>query len=622
MHSFAPIDRIDGYLPIEDHGLIGDLKTAVLVGRDGTISWLCVPCFDSAPLFCSILDARRGGSFMVALEDLKESRQFYEEDSGVLNTEMRSSSGRIQLTDAMTLRKGADMSEGMSVARGELHRCVKVLSGPVRLRIEVNPRDGSAVETSCGGLRLHLPSQPDLPLHLYSSRPLEGLRKTMVLQAGETLHLVLSWGQTPHRYRPVAPEVLLEETVAAWRRWLKCFHYEGPREPFVRRSAITLKLLDYAASGAIVAAPTSSLPESIGGVRNWDYRYAWIRDAAFSVYALRRIGITTEAQAFLGWVLDAAERDGHPKILYTLEGDQPPSEWEDRELEGYRRSNPVRWSNGAARQTQHDVYGEILDCAYQWASAGGQIEAHLWTKLRRLVETARECWRTPDHGIWEVRTPGRIFTYSVALCQVALDRGAKLGERFHLPGDTEGWKKEAEHIRRVIHEEAWDPRLNSFTEHIGGGGLDAGLLALPLRRIIKANHPRMVATSRAIEERLSAGKGLLYRYLPEESPDGLPGHEGAFLLCSFWLVDNMARQGRLEEALELFDSLCDRANPLGLLPEQIDPETGRFLGNFPQAFSHIGVIASGMNLGRLMSGHKKVEPPPVDADCADENMIL
>ncbi len=610
MSHFAPLYRTEGYLPIEDHGLIGDLSTAALVGRDGAVSWLCVPCFDSPPLFCSILDANRGGAFTVTLEDLRESRQYYEKDSGVLITEMKGPSGHIRLTDALTLRKGADMSEGMSIGRGELLRSVRVLAGPARLRVEVVPRARLEVEPSCGGLRLHLREQPDLPLQLFASQPLEGLRKSMTLPTGETLHLALSWGQAPHRYRPTAPEVLHQETVDTWRRWLGCFHYEGPQENLVRRSAITLKLLDYAASGAIVAAPTSSLPESIGGVRNWDYRYAWIRDAAFSVYALRRIGITCEAQAFLGWVLDAAERDGHPKILYTLQGDQPSPEWEDLELEGYLRSRPVRWGNGAATQTQHDVYGEILDCAYQWVSGGGEIDGHLWRRLRRMVERARECWRTPDQGIWEVRTPGRIFTYSAALCQVALDRGARLAERFNLPGDVEGWKKEAEQIRRVILEEAWDPDVKALTEHVGGGGLDASVLALPIRRVIKANHPKMVATAQAISERLSAGRGLLYRYLPDQSPDGLPGHEGAFLLCSFWLVDNIARQGRLEEALELYNGLCARANPLGLLPEQIDPETGRFLGNFPQAFSHIGVIASGMNLGRLMSGKKRPNGSP------------
>lgn len=274
----------------------------------------------------------------------------------------------------------------------------------------------------------------------------------------------------------------------------------------------------------------------------------------------------------------------------------------DDRLEGYRRSEPVRWGNGAAMQHQHDVFGEILDCAYQWAMPGGRLDEYLWQRLAMLVDSAADLWRTPDHGIWEVRTEGRVFTYSAATCQIALDRGARLAERFDLPGDCARWRRESEKIRRAILEEAWDPGKNSITEHIGGDGLDASLLTLPLRRVIPGDHPKMVAMTGAIMDRLGAGDGLLYRYLPDESPDGLEGHEGAFLLCSFWYVDNLAIQGRVEEALDLYNSLCERANSTGLLPEQIDPGTGTFLGNFPQAFSHVGVISSGVNLARKMNG--------------------
>jgi GH15 family glucan-1,4-alpha-glucosidase len=298
-------------------------------------------------------------------------------------------------------------------------------------------------------------------------------------------------------------------------------------------------------------------------------------------------------------VLDAVEREGRPKVLYDLDGNQPSPEQEDPELEGYRRSRPVRWGNAAADQRQHDVYGEILDCAYQWAVRGGTLDQVLWARLQTLIDAAGQEWQQPDQGIWEVRTSGRVFTYSAALCQVALDRGARLAERFGFPGDIARWRAKATHIQQTILEQAWDANVAALTEHLGGGGLDASLLSLPLRRVIAADHPRMVATTAAIAERLGAGKGLLYRYLPDESPDGLPGHEGAFLLCSFWLVDNFAKQGRLDAAMELYDSLCARANPLGLLPEQIDPSSGAFLGNYPQAFSHIGLISSGVNLARL-----------------------
>ncbi|MCW5979079.1 MAG: glycoside hydrolase family 15 protein [Bryobacteraceae bacterium] len=610
--GFSPIRRTDGYLPIEDYGLIGDGKTAALVGRDGSVAWLCAPRFDSPPLFCEILDAKRGGGFRVAPRDLATARQYYEPDTGVLHTEMQTPAGLVRLTDALTLQSGVDLREGVSAARHELVRRVAVLDGEAWLNVELTPRGPHRAEQAGGGLRIACPQRADLPLHLSASFPLEGLRSTLRLRAGESAFLVLRWSGATGRQTGFAPEAALDQTADVWRRWTARCRYEGPQKALVCRSAITLKLLDYFESGAMVAAPTSSLPEAIGGVRNWDYRFAWIRDAAFSVFALHRIGYSDEAAAFLSWVLDAVERHGQPQVLYDLDGLVPEPEREDGELEGYRRSAPVRWGNGAADQVQHDVYGEILDCAYQWAGHHGALDAALWKKLRSLIETAARVWRKPDHGIWEVRTPGRAFTYSAALCQVALDRGARLARRYGLPADVERWQATADEIRDAILDEAWDPELNSLTEHLGGGGLDASLLTLPIRRIVRPYDPRMVATTEAIVRRLGAGGGLLYRYLPHESPDGLPGEEGAFLLCSFWLVDNLAGQGRMQEAMDLYDSLCARAGPLGLLPEQIDAASGAFLGNYPQAFSHIGVIASGFNLARKLVAASKREEPPLD----------
>jgi GH15 family glucan-1,4-alpha-glucosidase len=602
MTPFRPVRYLEGYLPIEDHGLIGDGTTAALVGRDGSISWMCVPRFDSSPLFCAILDAKRGGAFTVAPEGLTESRQFYERDTGVLVTEMRSRSGSVRLTDALTLRSGADLSEDAPADRGELLRSITVLDGRVRLRIDIEPKGRAQAEPHGEGLRFAYSSRPDIELHLSATRPaaLHGMRNSLELNSSERLDLILRWGKGLSGYSYIPPQDILETTLDRWRRWMRRFVYDGPEEPLVRRSAITLKLLDYTQNGAIVAAPTSSLPEAIGGSRNWDYRYAWIRDAAFSVYALRRIGFTVEAERFLGWVLDAVERGLRPRVLYNLDGVQPEPESEDSELEGYRRSSPVRWGNGAAEQWQHDVYGEILDCGYQWIAHGGKIDSALWTRLRVFVQAAAKEWQEPDHGIWEVRTSGRPFTYSAALCQVALDRGARIAQHFNLPGNIAAWQVAAAQIKNAILEQSWDEKIHSLTEHLGGGGLDASVLSLPLRRVIPADHPRMIATTAAIAARLSAGNGLLYRYLPEVSPDGLPGHEGAFLLCSFWIVDNLARQGRLEKAQELYRSLCARAGSLGLLPEEIDPGSGAFLGNYPQAFSHIGVISSGVNLARLI----------------------
>jgi len=483
-------------------------------------------------------------------------------------------------------------------------RSVVVLEGNARIGVAVEPRGGARAHPAFSGLEVQAVSRPEIRLHLRANRPLPGLQSVHELAEGDRLDLVLSWGRF-HRHHRFDADVMLRDTAEAWRRWMTNFRYHGPQEAMVRRAAITLKICDHWVNGSLVAAPTSSLPAPIGGVRNWDYRYAWIRDAAFAVFALRRIGFANEADAFLGWVLDAFEHSRWPRIMYTLAGGPVPDEREDTELAGYRNSAPVRWGNGAVDQRQHDVYGEVLDCADQWVRAGGQLEPTLWSRLAELAEAAERTWRQPDQGIWEVRSEGRVFTYSAALCQVALDRAAALAERLGMPGPVAQWRCAATNIRTAILEEAWDDDAQTLCEHLGGGGVDASLLALPLRDVVPANHPRMVATTRAITDRLGAGGGLLYRYLHEDSPDGIPGDEGAFLLCSFWLVDNLVGQGRLDEAEDLYASLCARARPLGLLSEQINPSTGELTGNFPQAFSHIGVIASGVTLARARAGTEK-----------------
>lgn len=600
--SFLPVRRRDGYLPLEDLGLIGDGSAAALVGLDGSIPWMCLPRFDSEPLFCGLLDHAEGGHFTVAPEDLVEARQRYEPDTGVLTTESRSATGLVRLTDALVLRSGADLTDDAPVDRAELVRSAVVLAGSVRLRVELRPRGGGQARALFSGLEVWASRRPDLRLHLRSNRPLTALCGTHDLEQGDRLDLVLSWGRF-HRHHRFDAEEMLRGTADAWRRWMTQFRYRGPEEPLVRRAAITLKLCDDWVNGSLVAAPTSSLPAPIGGVRNWDYRYTWIRDAAFAVFAMRRIGFVSEADAFLGWVLDAFEQSRRPLIMYDLGGRPVPDEVEDPELEGYRRSAPVRWGNGAADQRQHDIYGEILDCADQWLRSGGELQPGLWADLAGLADAAGKAWRQPDQGIWEVRSEGRVFTYSAGMCQVALDRAAAIGERLGLPGPIAEWRRLAGTLRRLILDQSWNEDAQTLSEHLhGDGSLDASLLALPLRHVVPADHPRMVATTAAVAERLAAGDGLLYRYLHDRSPDGIAGDEGAFVLCSFWLVDNLARQGRLEEAEELYASLCARASPLGLLPEQIDPSTGAFIGNFPQAFSHIGVIASGVTLARVRAG--------------------
>jgi GH15 family glucan-1,4-alpha-glucosidase len=538
-----PVRRSDGYPPLEDLGLIGDGTTSALVGLDGSIPWLCLPRFDSPPLFCGLLDRARGGCFTVAPDDLVEARQRYEPDTAVLLTQMRSSTGVVVVTDALALRPGTDLSDDAPAGRHELIRSAVVLEGSVRLRVKLEPRGGASAHAAAAGLSVTVGNRPDLRLRLRCNRDLPSLDSVHELHAGDRLDLVLSWAGAHRRHR-FGPDELLTATARSWQQWMEGFAYAGPEAPMVRRAAITLKLCDYWSNGALVAAPTSSLPAPIGWVRNWDYRYTWIRDASFSVYALRRIGFADEAEAFLGWVLDTFEHGRAPKIMYELDGGTVPDEQVDPELEGYRRSAPVRWGNGAADQRQHDVYGEVLDCAYQWIRRGGRLDAPLWSRLASLADLAADAWRLPDQGIWEVRSEGRVFTYSAAMCQVALDRAARIGEQLQLPGPVATWRQAAEQLRAAVLDQSWDEDAQTLSEHLdGGGSLDASLLALPLRRVIPAEPPRMVATTAAVADRLSAGGGL-----------------------------------------------------------QIDPSPGEFSGNFPQAFSHIGVISAGVTLQRASAG--------------------
>jgi GH15 family glucan-1,4-alpha-glucosidase len=596
---FEPLERLDGYLPIERHGLIGDGAGCALVAADGTVPWLCVPRFDDDPLCAAILDTARGGHLRVAPDDVIEARQWYLDDSAVLVTEQRTAGGVVRLVDAFALEPGADLHRAERHGVGAHVRTVEVLHGDVEIVVDLAPRKGATFERAEGGLSINWSQAPELPLRAICDRPLDGPRTVIALREGERMSFTLRWDADTARDTD-DPGDMLRLADASWRDWARCIDYDGLREREVRRSALTLKLLDHAESGAVIAAPTSSLPEAIGGVRNWDYRYVWVRDAAFSVHAFRRIGMDGEAREYLDWVLRAVEIGDRGAVLYDLDGNIPENEYEDPDLEGYRRSSPVRWGNGAATQRQHDAYGEIVDCAWQWVRQSGEpLEAEAWKRISQLVDQAAEVWDTPDHGIWEIRAGDRLFTYSVGMCQVALDRGARMARQFDLPGNVESWESLAAHLRQELIDKAWDEEQQAFTETLGpGGGLDASVLALPLRQVIPADHPRMVATTEAIVNGLGAGDGLIHRYDPSVSDDGLPGEEGAFLLCSSWLIDNLVLQGRTDEASELFERLCDRMGPLGLLPEQIDPSTGRFLGNYPQAFSHVGVVSNAVLLAR------------------------
>ncbi|MDX6760126.1 glycoside hydrolase family 15 protein [Streptomyces sp. F8] len=596
-----PLQRHQDYLPIADHGLIGDGKSCALIGRDGAVAFMCVPRFDSAPLFAALLDRERGGTLLLAPVETRCSRQWYEPGTGVLVTEMTGPEGTVEVTDAFLLKPGARLEEDVPAGTGRLLRRARVTRGRVTLHVNVAARPPVSARWGPHGWELPCPHQK-VTVRIGATHPLPAVDTTVRLREGETFTLCLDWSGGPARAQEAADQGI-DATVRAWRRWAGQVPSDLPRPQLVLRSAITLKLLDHIENGAILAAPTASLPECIGGTRNWDYRYAWIRDAAYAVFALRRIGLPSEAEGFLHWVLEAVGRGPRPLVLYDIDGLPPPGEVIDTSLEGYRRSAPVRWGNAAADQVQHDLYGEILDCAFQWAATGGRLPERLWHQLTGLVQAARTAWQRPDHGIWEVRTPGRPFTYSAAMCQVALDRAARLARRLNLPGDAAGWAADAHALTDRIVTEAWNDEVGALASQMGGrGGLDASLLALPLRRVLPADHPRMAATAQIIGERLDAGGGLLFRYLPRATPDGIDEPEGAFVLCSFWMADNLAGQGRTDEAGALFERLCSYASPLGLLPEQIDPSDGSFVGNFPQGLSHVGLLSSAVVLARTQRG--------------------
>ncbi|HWV35272.1 MAG TPA: glycoside hydrolase family 15 protein [Thermomicrobiales bacterium] len=597
--GFRPVTYLDGYLPIEDYGLIGNGTTAALVGLDGSIPWLCIPRFDSVPIFSSILDSKIGGQFRIEAGAIHGARHRYLGDSSVLITELKLETGILRITDLMPFKSGADLASEGNLATGELLRCVEVVEGEVKVQARITVRGGVEAERHVNGVRLRMPRYPDLDLVLEASRELRGADGAWNLRQGESVNFCLRWNGGTGASSVDAPVAAIVNTVEGWLAWLRRFNYHGPQRRLVRRSAITLKLLAYLPNGALVAAPTCSLPEEIGGERNWDYRYTWVRDASFAVYALRRIGLEREAWQFLNWVLGRF-RDQRVNVMYTLDGNPIIKEREDDELSGYRNSRPVRWGNEAHAQVQHDIYGEILDCAFQWSNHGGIIREDLWKQLEGLVELAAKVWDTPDDGIWEVRSPGFVQTYSAGICQVALNRGARLARRYGFAANVDRWDRIASDIQQAILTQGWNEEKGYITRGLHGGHLDASVLALPIRRVIPADHPRMVHTVEAIQRELSATDDMLYRYLQRESADGLSGGEGAFLLCSFWMVDNLTLQGRLGEAMERYDRLCARTNDLGLLPEEIDPGSGRFLGNFPQAFSHIGLISSGVNLAHAL----------------------
>ncbi len=582
---------------IEDFALLGDCESAALVGRDGSVDWLCWPRFDSPACFAALLGDRGHGRWRIGPADERaRSERRYKGDSLILETTFTTADGVATLTDFMP----------PAGSRSDLVRMVTGVRGRVAMRIELVLRFGYGAivpwVTRGDEQTLHAIAGPDMVV-LRTDTPLHGEDLASVgeltIAAGETRCFTLSWNPSHEAPPPpIDPHAALRETEAFWREWAARCSYDGEfREP-VLRSLLTLKALTFRPTGGIVAAPTTSLPEELGGTRNWDYRYCWLRDATLSLVALMDAGYFDEARAWRDWLLRAAA--GSPEqvqIMYGLAGERQLLEWEVPWLTGYEGSHPVRIGNAAHGQLQLDVFGEVMDALHQ-ARLGGMPEStEAWALECALVSHLEESWALPDHGIWEVRGDPQHFTHSKVMAWVALDRAVSSAEQFALEGPVDRWRALRQRIHDEICDRAWHARVGSFVQAYGSDQVDASLLLLPLVGFLPATDPRILGTVRAIEERLLVD-GFVYRYDSALTDDGLPPGEGAFLACSFWLADNYLLQGREEDARRLFTRLLSVRNDLGLLAEEYHPGLRRLVGNFPQAFSHVALVSTALGMRR------------------------
>ncbi|WP_128377929.1 glycoside hydrolase family 15 protein [Streptomyces cavernae] len=587
--------------PIEDYALIGDHQTAALVGRDGSIDWLCLPRFDSPACFAALLGNKENGHWQIAPKGEGPcTRRAYRPDSLVLDTEWDTAEGSVRVTDLMPQRDRAP----------DIVRVVEGLSGRVTLRSTLRLRfdygwvvpwmrrtDGHRVAVA-GPDSVWLRSHPEVRTWGRDNATLS----EFTVEAGESVAFVLTWHPS-HEPRPglIDPYEALASSVADWQAWAARCRYDGPHRDMVVRSLITLKALTYIPTGGIVAAPTTSLPEEIGGVRNWDYRYCWLRDSTLTLNALLSAGYLEEAEAWRDWLLRAVAGDpADLQIMYGLAGERRIPEYELAWLPGYQGSSPVRIGNDAVRQLQLDVYGEVVDSLALGRRSGLAAKPHAWRMQQALMDFLHEAWRNPDAGLWEVRGPRRHFVHSKVMAWVAADRTVRTLEEYpELPGDVERWRAMRDEVHREVCAKGYDAQRNTFTQFYGSQELDASLLLIPRVGFLPADDPRVIGTVDAISAELGHG-GLLRRYTTDARDiaviDGLPGGEGTFLVCTFWLADALHMIGRTKEARELFERLVGLANDVGLLAEEYDPTAGRQLGNFPQAFSHIGLVGTALAL--------------------------
>ena len=611
----------DAYPPIESYAVVGNLETCALVGPDGSIDWLPFPHLESPSVLAAILDAEDGGRFRIAPNDPFETDRRYVDDTNVLETTFDTDGGTVTVTDFLPPAGQVDHPKTV------IYRKLACTEGTVDLAVDLDPQfDYGRAETTIepvengvlaagGDERTLLESPIELAIETESGR----ITGDLSLEAGDDEWFLLRC--TGARDANTDPEAALAETIAYWSDWVHSCGpeddcaFEGPWHDEVIRSQLVLKLLTHAGSGAIAAAPTTSLPEDIGGVRNWDYRFNWLRDAGFTVQALMNLGTAEEATDYFEWFMDLCQADDPAAIqpLYGLHGESDLAERELDHFEGYRGSRPVRIGNGAADQRQLDIYGELMLAVDEMHRHGRSLDADEWGRIRNIVEYVREIWDEPDAGIWEVRGGDEHFVYSKVMCWVALDRAIALATDGDYDAPLEEWRKSRERISDDVLANGYDEDVGAFVQSYGSDALDATGLLLPVVGFLPFADDRVRETIDAIEATLVENEVFVKRY---DGDDGLPGDEGAFVLCSCWLVNALALSGRVEEAQSRFETLLEYLNPLGLVAEEIDPETGAHLGNFPQAFSHIGIVNSAIYLG-YARGTETPGPAPMGVRLGD-----